>query len=105
VPGIILNLLADVSLKKQNTTVKPFEESQSLVTESVFRISRHPMYLGMIWMLIGITLLLGTLTPVIVVPVFGLLVDRVFIKAEERMLEQKFGNAWLAYKQHVRRWI
>jgi protein-S-isoprenylcysteine O-methyltransferase Ste14 len=30
--------------------------------------------------------------------------DRVFIQAEERMLEQEFGQAWLEYAQKVRRW-
>jgi protein-S-isoprenylcysteine O-methyltransferase Ste14 len=28
-----------------------------------------------------------------------------FVRVEERMLEQKFGKSWLAYKQRVRRWI
>jgi protein-S-isoprenylcysteine O-methyltransferase Ste14 len=28
-----------------------------------------------------------------------------FIRIEERMLEEKFGKAWSAYKEKVRRWI
>jgi protein-S-isoprenylcysteine O-methyltransferase Ste14 len=31
--------------------------------------------------------------------------DRVFIQVEERMLEGKFGQAWLEYRATVRRWI
>ena len=45
--GILLNLLADHTFKKHETTVKPFEKSSSLVTGGVFGISRNPMYLGM----------------------------------------------------------
>jgi protein-S-isoprenylcysteine O-methyltransferase Ste14 len=31
--------------------------------------------------------------------------DRVFIVVEERMLDEKFGQAWLAYKGQTRRWV
>jgi protein-S-isoprenylcysteine O-methyltransferase Ste14 len=31
--------------------------------------------------------------------------DRVFVRVEEAMLEEKFGQTWLAYKTRVRRWI
>ena len=37
--------------------------------------------------------------------VFAVLMDRVFIRIEERMLEARFGQAWLEYKATVRRWI
>ncbi len=47
----------------EGTTVKPFEESQALVTGGVFRISRNPMYLGMTLILLGVTLILGSVTP------------------------------------------
>lgn len=44
--GIILNLVADAVFKKHGTTVKPFEESTTLVKDGVFRISRQPMHFG-----------------------------------------------------------
>jgi protein-S-isoprenylcysteine O-methyltransferase Ste14 len=43
--GIIINLSADKSFKKNETTVKPLEKSDRLITKGVFKISRHPMYL------------------------------------------------------------
>ena len=46
--GIALNLIADNAFRAAKTTVKPFEESTALVTSGVFRISRHPMYLGFV---------------------------------------------------------
>jgi protein-S-isoprenylcysteine O-methyltransferase Ste14 len=103
--GIILNLVADGAFKKTGTTVKPFVESTTLITTGVFRISRHPMYVGMVLILIGIAVLMGSLTPYAVIPVFVVLMDIIFIRVEERMLEEKFGGAWLAYKEKVRRWI
>ncbi len=103
--GIVINIMADNAFHKVNTTVKPFEESTALVTSGLFRISRNPMYLGFGFILIGVAVMMASLTPYFVIPLFIILMDRVFIKAEERMLEEKFGQTWLEYKEKVRRWI
>jgi protein-S-isoprenylcysteine O-methyltransferase Ste14 len=103
--GAALNLSADSAFRMANTTVKPFQESATLVTDGVYRISRHPMYLGFVLILLGLAILLGSLTPFFIVPIFAVVMDRVFIVAEERMLAEKFGQAWLDYKARVRRWV
>jgi len=103
--GAALNVLADKDFRVLKTTVKPFQESAALVTGDVFRICRHPMYLGFVLILLGLAVLLGSLTPFIVVPIFAAVIDRVFIVVEEQMLANRFGQAWLDYKSRVRRWI
>lgn len=103
--GVALNLAADRALKQHRTTVKPFEESTSLVTHSVYAISRNPMYLGFALVLLGIAVFLGTTAPFIVVLVFPLLMEFAFIRGEEPMIEETFGQAWHAYKAKVRRWL
>jgi protein-S-isoprenylcysteine O-methyltransferase Ste14 len=103
--GIAINIVADNALHKADTTVKPFEESSALVTSGAYRISRHPMYLGFALVLLGVAILMGSLTPYIVIPAFVVLMDRVFIQVEERVLEARFGGMWQAYKQKTRRWI
>jgi len=102
--GIMLNLLADRHFKKHDTTVKPFAPSDALVTDGVFRLTRNPMYLGMVLILLGIALLLGSTSPLLAVVVLAVLLDRVFITEEERMLEEVFGDAFRSYKARVRRW-
>jgi protein-S-isoprenylcysteine O-methyltransferase Ste14 len=103
--GILINLNADGALRKAGTTVKPFQESTALITNSVYSISRHPMYLGFVLLLSGVAILLGSLSPWVIIPIFGVLMEVVFIRVEERMLEEKFGPTWLSYKKMVRRWI
>jgi protein-S-isoprenylcysteine O-methyltransferase Ste14 len=103
--GLALNLLADRAFKKHDTTVKPFEESTALVTIGVFQVSRNPMYLGFVLILAGIATFMGSLTPWAIIPVLAILMDVVFIKAEEAILEDTFGDRWLEYKKSVRRWI
>ena len=103
--GVVVNLIADQAFHKANTTVKPFKESTALITEGAFRISRNPMYLGFVLVLIGIAVLMRSLTPYVIVLVFAILMDRMYIREEERMLAEEFGTAWEQYKRNVRRWL
>lgn len=100
-----MNLVADAAFKRYRTTAKPFEESTTPVTDGVFRISRHSMYLGMALILLGIAIVMGSLTPLIVIAAFATATAMVFVRAEEAMLEEKFGEVWLRYKIKVRRWL
>jgi protein-S-isoprenylcysteine O-methyltransferase Ste14 len=103
--GVALNLIADRALKEARTTVKPFERTSTLVTTGVFGITRNPMYLGFALMLLGLALLLGSIGPLTVVLVFPALLDLLFIRREEGMLQDTFGEAWQSYKGEVRRWL
>jgi len=103
--GAALNIIADQNFRAAKTTVKPFQESAALITDGVYRISRHPMYLGFVLILLGLATLLGSLTPFLIIPIFAVAMDRVFIVVEERMLAEKFGQRWLNYVSQVRRWV
>jgi protein-S-isoprenylcysteine O-methyltransferase Ste14 len=59
----------------------------------------------MIITLIGVWIFLGSLTPVLMIPIFTWLIQEMFIIEEERMLEAKFGEQYREYKATVRRWI
>jgi protein-S-isoprenylcysteine O-methyltransferase Ste14 len=103
--GIAINLVADGAFKRLGTTIKPGEESGTLITTGVFHLSRNPMYLGFVLVLIGVALQLGTLTPWLVVIAFAVLMEVLFIRPEERMLEETFGQAFLDYRRRTRRWL
>ena len=103
--GIILNLVAGRVLMKLGNTIRPLEPPQRLVTGSIYRFSRNPMYLGMVLMLTGAAILLGTLTPFIIIPIFMIAMDRVFVCREEDLLEARFGDEWKDYRRNVRRWL
>ncbi len=103
--GLILNLSADKAFHQVHTTVKPFEESSSLVTNGVFRISRNPMYLGFALILTGIAILLRTLSPYLVVFASVAFIDKTFVRVEEQMLAEKFGASWKQYQLTTRRWL
>jgi protein-S-isoprenylcysteine O-methyltransferase Ste14 len=103
--GITLNLIADRAFQRAGTTIKPYQESSNLVTSGVFQVSRNPMYLGMVLILIGVAVLLRSLSPLLVVIPFAVLIDQIYIRVEEQMLTEKFGAKWQAYKAQTRRWL
>lgn len=87
------------------TPFKPFEPSKVLVTQGLYRITRNPMYGGMVLALLGTAIWLGTASPFLVIPIFIWFIHRTFVQREERFLEDIFGKEYLAYKASVRRWL
>ena len=104
VAGIALNLAADRQFKRRGTTVKPFQRSNALITDGVFRWSLNPMYLGMILIVAGVALLEGTAIAWMAVAALGV-IFQAFIRREERMLEETFGAEFEAYTRRTRRWL
>jgi protein-S-isoprenylcysteine O-methyltransferase Ste14 len=103
--GIVINLIADQTFHKANTTVSPFEAPSALVMQGPYRFTRNPMYLGFVLILLGVAALLGSLSPYVIVLGYGLLVDRMFIPMEEQYLAAGFGVKWETYKIHTKRWL
>ncbi len=103
--GIFLNLKADDIFKKSRTTVKPHLMPNSFEVSGPFRISRHPMYLGMFLILFGAALIMSSLIAFILSFVFIALMEILFIPKEEENMEKNFGKKYLEYKKRVRRWI
>jgi protein-S-isoprenylcysteine O-methyltransferase Ste14 len=48
---------------------------------------------------------MGSLTPFIVIVIFAVLMEVVFIRTEEQMLAQQFGEVWNVYTDKVRKWV
>lgn len=103
--GFALTASSAFYFKKSATAIRPFETSTALVKGGPYRFTRNPMYLGMVLILIGTAIYLGSLTPWFVIPVFFLIIQEWFIKHEEPFLENIFGKEYQDYKCKVRRWI
>ena len=105
--GIAIDLAALVRFRKAATTVNPLDPSKAsrLVTDGVFRISRNPMYLGLLLLLIGWAVWLGSVSPWLVLPLYVVVITLVQIIPEEQALSRNFGEQYLSYRQSVARWI
>jgi protein-S-isoprenylcysteine O-methyltransferase Ste14 len=103
--GVALTIAADAQFKRVRTEIHPFGRPSALVTSGPFRVSRNPMYLGMVAALGGVALLLGSVAALLVPPLFALLLTVRFIAREERNLAERFGPDYDAYARRVRRWL
>lgn len=103
--GIWVNIWADGLFKKKNTTVKPFRKSSALILEGPFHFSRHPMYLGMVIALLGVSIILGSLITFLMPIAFFITMQIAFITHEEKAMEVTFGQEYLDYKNRVRCWL
>jgi len=103
--GGIMNIWTDQLFKKWNTTVKPDELPSTFIQTGPFKISRHPMYLGMAAILLGSSIVCGTVITIIYPIVFIILMEILFISKEENNMKKQFGNTYLQYNKRVRRWI
>lgn len=103
--GILTIPWAVSRFRKAHTTIDPLGEASSLVTSGPYSISRNPMYLGMLLILAGLAISLGTVSTLFVLPLFIGAVTKCHIAREENNLERIFGDRYLMYRRSVRRWI
>lgn len=105
--GMTLGLGSVLSFRRQRTTVNPMDPQATTVfiTDGFYRISRNPMYLGVLMLLIAFAIALGNPLSVVPVVCFVLYITIFQIKPEERILAENFSEAFKAYSGRVRRWI
>ena len=81
------------------------EKSEStLVQHGLFGVSRNPIFLGMLVMLVGLLLILPT-AATLTVSALGFVLIQVQVRLEEDFLEGKYGEDYRRYQMNVRRWI
>lgn len=103
--GVLISVMGSNQFVRRKTTVMTFDIPDEFVTDGLYQYSRNPMYLGFVLLMIGVLILLGSLSPVIVVIAYLIILDRYYIHFEELVMERKFGVLYLEYKKHVRKWI
>jgi protein-S-isoprenylcysteine O-methyltransferase Ste14 len=105
ISGLTINIWADHLFKIRQTTVLPHEKPTRLTVDGPFKISRHPMYLGMAALLLGIAILSQALIAFLFPVLFIIIIERKFIPIEETNLRQVFGAEYAQYRAQVRRWL
>ena len=105
--GIIVAVTGVYEFWKAKTTVNPLrvDATSALVTGGVFRLSRNPMYLGMLLILIAWAVWLGNVAATLGLPLFVAYIHRFQITPEERSMRALFGTAFDAYARKTRRWL
>jgi len=105
VVGIFLPIWGARIFRQHHTNIIPYKNPDRMVTEGPFRLSRNPMYLGMLLTLIGLATLYGTALSFVFPLLYFFVASLYYIPFEEERMIKAFGDDFIAYKAKVRRWI
>lgn len=105
--GIGLIVAGMLRFRAANTTIHPVkpQKTSALVRTGIYRVSRNPMYLGLLLALCGWTVWCSAPWGLLGLVAFALYIRRFQIVPEERVLFSKFGADYAQYTARVRRWL
>jgi protein-S-isoprenylcysteine O-methyltransferase Ste14 len=105
--GLAIGLAGVAAFRARGTTVDPMrpEKASQLVTGGIYRMSRNPMYLGLLLILAAWTVHLGSWVAAALPVGFVAYMNRFQIAPEERVMRSAFGSSFDSYAGRVRRWL
>jgi protein-S-isoprenylcysteine O-methyltransferase Ste14 len=103
--AVVLAVWGRRTMMRAGTHLNPYKPTLSIVTNGPFQFTRNPLYLSNVVAYLGFTGILNTFWPLVFLVPMVLIFDFGIIQREERYLEAKFGDAYLAYRTRVRRWL
>ncbi len=105
--GALAAIMGVATFRSARTTVNPLQPhtTSALVTSGIYRVTRNPMYLGMLLVLAAWAFALANLLTLVGPIGFILYMNRYQIAPEEAALTGLFGQSFLDYQRTVRRWL
>jgi protein-S-isoprenylcysteine O-methyltransferase Ste14 len=105
--GGTIGLVGLVQFYRESTSINPHkpDNASSLVDSGIYRLSRNPMYVALLLILISYGIHLGDILAFLILPLFVLYMNYFQIIPEEKVLQEKFSEDFEKYRSEVRRWI
>ncbi len=89
----------------KRTNIEPHHTPTALIVEGPYRVSRNPIYLALIIILLGAIIGRGQPLCLLLLPFFFGILTRRFVIPEEEALRSQFGAQAERYLSATRRWI
>ncbi len=105
VAGCAVNLWGVYTLLRHRTAVHPTHAASELVTSGPFAWSRNPLYVGLNAIFLGVTAIADTGWGLVVFVAVVAIMHFGVIRPEEAHLRARFGDAFEAYCDRVRRYL
>jgi protein-S-isoprenylcysteine O-methyltransferase Ste14 len=86
-------------------TLAPWAPPIRLVTGGLYRVSRNPMYVAVLIVLVGWALAFSSLTLASYSAIIAIAFHLRVVVHEEPRLAQAFGPDWFVYRRRVPRWF
>ncbi len=90
---------------RHETGLLPGQPTEAMIESGPYRLSRNPLYVGLLALYVGVALLASSSWALVLFPVAVLLVLWGAILPEERFLHERFGAPYDGYRTRVRRWL
>jgi protein-S-isoprenylcysteine O-methyltransferase Ste14 len=105
--GIGFSVAGVISFRRAKTTLNPTNPqlTSSLVSSGIYTVTRNPMYVGLLLILIALAIFLSSAWALLGPAAYFLYIGRFQIAPEERALTALFGAEYTAYLSKVRRWL
>ena len=105
--GPFILISAVRSFKAEQTTINPINinNASSLVISGVFKYSRNPMYLGMVFILLALSFRFNLVGGILFTSIFIMYITKFQSIPEEAAMKSIFGEDFNKYKNKTRRWI
>jgi protein-S-isoprenylcysteine O-methyltransferase Ste14 len=103
--GLALGIWATIWFYRKRTPIEPFHTPKAFIVEGPYRLSRNPIYLAMVSFSAAATLWTGSVVGIVTTPLLWLILDRRFVRQEERVLHATFGGQAEVFFRATRRWL
>ena len=105
--GLVIIFIAARQFKAANTTINPIkpENASVLVNKGIFSYSRNPMYLGMLLIIIGFSIIHNLMAVLVIMPLWVIYITNFQIIPEEEAMKILFKEDFLKYCKKTRRLI
>lgn len=90
---------------RDGTGLLPGQRTEGMIESGPYRLSRNPLYVGLLALYLGLALLVPSFWALVLFPAAVLLVFWGAIRPEERFLRERFGAEYDSYARRVRRWL
>lgn len=103
--SVLLAAWSSITLVRFKTALIPHHVTTRIVSTGPFRLSRNPIYVGMLAAFVGGSLLVKSGWPLLLFPAVALVLHHGVVRREEAYLARKFGDEYRRYTETVRRWL
>ena len=103
--GTLLVVWAVLTFRRAGEDVNAYKPTSAIVSRGPYAFSRNPMYISMVLIYVGISVIVNTLWPIIFLPASLIMMQYGVIFREEEYLKKVIGAEYQQYRASVRRWL
>jgi protein-S-isoprenylcysteine O-methyltransferase Ste14 len=103
--GFVLAALSVRNFRLAGTSVVPGEPATALVVTGPYRVTRNPIYIGLVLAYFGFAVMLTSMWILLLLIPVVMILQRGVVLREEEYLAQQFGEAYAKYQARVPRWL